>query len=425
MKDRAMQALYLLALAPVAETTADTHSYGFRPQRSTADAIEQCFLVLGRQSAPQWILEGDIKGCFDKISHEWLLTHIPVEKGILKKWLKAGFMDKRVLHPTDEGTPQGGIISPVLANMALDGLQRLLKERFPSGVSFCRYADDFIVTGRSRDLLEQQVKPLVELFMGERGLELSQEKTQITHIADGFDFLGQNVRKYQTGKRQVLLIKPSGKSVHSFLEKIRETVKNNKTLSAGKLIGILNPIIRGWTQYHQHVVSKAVFQSVDSQIYRLLRWWIQRRHPDKSHAWIRKHYFMTHAGDNWTFFGDVDGHRIFLAQAGKVPIRRHVKIKGNANPFDFAWEGYFEKRLDALSNSSYRGKQWLFHLWENQDGLCALCQQKITKTTGWQSHHVLWRCKGGPDSVGNRVLLHPNCHQRVHSQALFVGKPRS
>jgi RNA-directed DNA polymerase len=162
MKDRAMQALYLLALAPVAETTADTHSYGFRPQRSTADAIEQCFLVLGRQSAPQWILEGDIKGCFDKISHEWLLTHIPVERGILRKWLKAGFMDKRLLYPTEEGTPQGGIISPVLANMALDGLQRLLKERFPSGVSFCRYADDFIVTGRSRDLLEQHVKPLNE-----------------------------------------------------------------------------------------------------------------------------------------------------------------------------------------------------------------------------------------------------------------------
>lgn len=186
MKDRAMQALYLLALLPVAETTADPNSYGFRPKRSTADAIEQCFTVLARKIGPQWVLEGDIRGCFDNISHAWMLTHIPTDKEVLKKWLKAGFMENRTLFPTEAGTPQGGIISPTLANLTLDGLERLLKETFRKKVirgqcyrpkvNFVRYADDFIITGRSKELLEDEVKPLVEQFMSARGLQLSPEK---------------------------------------------------------------------------------------------------------------------------------------------------------------------------------------------------------------------------------------------------------
>jgi len=280
MRCRAMQALYLLALDPVAETTADPNSYGFRPGRSTADAIEQCFIALGKQFSPQWILEGDIKGCFDAISHEWLLTHIPMEKAILKKWLKAGYMEQHVLHPTEEGTPQGGIISPVLANLTLDGLEKKLNERYPkpkvgynAKVNFVRYADDFLVTGISKELLEKEVKPLVEQFMSERGLTLSPEKTVITHIEEGFDFLGQNVRKYKAGKRDKLLVKPSKKNVQAHLEKVRDIVKTNKALSAGKLILLLNPIIRGWAQYHQHVVSKKIFSSVDDAIYQMLRRW--------------------------------------------------------------------------------------------------------------------------------------------------------
>src|SRR2546427_997086 len=194
-----------------------------------------------------------------------------MDRAILKKWLKAGYMENHVLHPTEEGTPQGGIISPVLANMTLDGLERRLRERFPkttvpgiaAKVNFVRYADDFIVTASSKELLEQEVKPLIETFMKERGLELSAEKTCITHIEDGFDFLGQNVRKYKTGKRHKLLITPSKRNVKAFLEKIRGVVKTSKALPAGKLIAKLNPIIRGWTNYHRHVVSKATFSSVD------------------------------------------------------------------------------------------------------------------------------------------------------------------
>jgi len=194
-----MQALYLLALDPVAEVMADRQSYGFRRERSTADAMEKCFLIFSRKDSPQWVLEGDIKGCFDAISHEWLLTHIPMEKAILKKWLKAGFMEKHVLYPTEAGTPQGGICSPVLANMALDGLEQALSEVIrpttrkgrKAKIHLIRYADDFLISGSSKEVLEQEVKPAVEQFMRARGLELSQEKTVITHIENGFDFLGQ------------------------------------------------------------------------------------------------------------------------------------------------------------------------------------------------------------------------------------------
>ncbi len=304
MKDRAMQALYLLALDPVAEATADPNSYGFRVERSTADAIGQCFIALAK---PQWILEGDIKGCFDAISHEWLLAHIPMEKDILRKWLKSGYMEHSTLFPTKEGTPQGGICSPVLANMTLDGLETLLRKTFPQStrrkgvlckVNLIRYADDFIITGRSKELLEQEVKPLVEQFMSERGLQLSPEKTVITHIEEGFDFLGQNIRKYKTGKQQKLLIKPSKKNVKAFLEKIRGTVKGSKALSAGKLIVKLNPMIRGWANYHRHVVSKETFNDVDHAIYNTVRQWMKRKHPRKADDWIAKKYFKTIGGDN-------------------------------------------------------------------------------------------------------------------------------
>ena len=175
MKDRAMQALYLLALDPVAESTADLNSYGFRRERSTADAIAQCFIVLGTNQSSQWILEGDIKACFDQISHDWMLAHVPMDNAILRRWLKAGFIDKNTLHPTEAGTPQGGIASPALANLTLDGLERVLRERFPklgqgrsALVNIVRYADDFIITGRTKELLESEVKPLVIEFFKAR-----------------------------------------------------------------------------------------------------------------------------------------------------------------------------------------------------------------------------------------------------------------
>ena len=372
MKDRAQQALYLLALDPVVETTADKNSYGFRQQRSCADAIEQCFKAL-RSANTQWILEGDIKSCFDKISHDWLLAHVPIDRVILQKWLKSGYMEKHVLHETTDGTPQGGIISPALANCALDGLERLLREKYPAGkrlkslggekpcVNLVRYADDFVITSKSKELLEGEIKPLVEHFLQERGLELSPKKTVITHVEHGFDFLGQNVRRYPNGK---LLIKPSKKNVKTFLDGIRRTIKAAHGMSAADLIDQLNPKIRGWANYHRHVVSKRTFGRVDLSIFSSLWRWARRRHPNKSPRWFKPKYFDRRGNRDWSFFGetcDDEGqpNKVWLYHAMSTPIKRHVKVKGEANPYDPTYETYFEEREAAHMLETFRGTRTL------------------------------------------------------------------
>lgn len=220
-----------------------TVSYGFRPRRSTADAIAQCFIVLSRKTSAQWILEGDIKACFDRISHPWLQSHIPMDKRILGLWLAAGYMEEGNVYPTEAGTPQGGIASPVLANMALDGLEAVARQAACNQkVNIIKYADDFVITGASKEVLEQRVKPAVVTFLRMRGLELSEEKTHITHIDDGFDFLGFNVRKYQ-GK---LLIKPAKASIKRFLTEIWALIKANTAATSEQLIRQLNSKLRGW-----------------------------------------------------------------------------------------------------------------------------------------------------------------------------------
>lgn len=436
MKDRAMQALYLLALDPIAETTADINSYGFRKARCPADAIEQCFNALAKSTAPTWILEGDIRSCFDEISHDWLVGHIPMDTTMLKKWLKAGYIEKHALHPTEEGTPQGGPISPVLANMTLDGLERQLREVFPkqgkgrakgrtAQVHFIRFADDFVITGTSKELLEQTIKPLVEQFLRERGLHLSPEKTCITHIEDGFDFLGQTIRKY----KGVLLIVPSAKKVKLFLEKVRASIKSKKTIVAGDLILTLNPVIQGWVNYHRHVVSKATFEKIDNAIFQTIWQWAKRRHPNKSLQWIRKKYFCSYEGRTWHFVGKVadkqgNTREVRLFHASKMPIKRHVKIQAQANPYDPTWENYFESRLGKKMVQTLKGKREQLALWLEQHGMCSVCNQKMTDETGWDDHHIIWKSHGGGNELTNRVLLHPNCHRQIHNQGITVGKPR-
>ena len=436
MIDRAMQALHLFALDPVAETTADKNSYGFRQQRSCADAIEQSFNALN-SATTQWVLEGDIRSCFDKISHDWLLAHVPMDRAVLQKWLKSGYMDKHVFHGTTEGTPQGGIISPVLANCALDGLERVLKENYPGrplksfggknpSVNFVRYADDFIITSKSKELLEGEVKPLVEQFLQKRGLELSPTKTVITHVEKGFDFLGQNVRRYPNGK---LLIKPSKKNVKTFLGGIRKTIKAALGSPAADLINKLNPKIRGWANYHRHVVSKRTFSRVDYEIFSSLWRWARRRHPKKNWRWIKAKYFEQRGIRNWTFTGEMcdDQGRPFkvrLLLARDTPIRRHVKVKSEANPYDLAYETYFEKREADHMQVTFQGSRFLRFLWYEQRGLCLVCNTKITLLSGWHLHYCVPRLTGGSTSAENRVLLHPECHDRVHHLHLSVSKPR-
>jgi RNA-directed DNA polymerase len=361
-----------------------------------------------------------------------------MDRAILQKWLKAGYMDKCVFHETAEGTPQGGIISPALANCALDGLERILQGKYPNGtrlkslggklpsVNFIRYADDFIITSKSRELLEGEIKPLVEQFLQERGLELSPTKTVITHVEQGFDFLGQNVRRYPCGK---LLIKPSKKNVKTFLKGIRQTIRAARSSPAVDLINQLNPKIRGWANYHRHIVSSRTFSHVDHEIFSSLWRWARRRHPKKNRRWLKEKYFEPHGTRNWVFTAeryDDQGQpfKIRLLLARDTPIRRHVKVKSEANPYDAAYETYFEKREADHMQSTLKGSRFLRFLWYEQGGLCVACNTRLTRLSGWFLHYCVPRVMGGPRNAENCVLLHPECHDRVHRLCLSVSKPR-
>lgn len=336
MHDRAMQTLYQLALDPICEATSDPNSYGFRKGRSTKDACSQAFIVLSKKSSSEWVLEGDIKGCFDHISHEWLLNNIPMDKRVLKQFLKAGYIFDKTLFPTEEGTPQGGAISPTLANMTLNGMEPLLKEHFGknSKVNMVRYADDFIVTAPSEEIAEEARQLLIP-FLAERGLELSAEKTLTTHIADGFDFLGFNFRKYD-GK---LLTTPSKDSFDSIKEKVRDIILGKgKAWTQEAIIKALNPVLRGWCEYFRNVCSKKTFSSLDHYVFIILRRWGHCRHTRKSYHWIYDRYWHTFGKNNWMFSeGEL---RLFSPKS--VPIRRHIKTRKDANPY--IDRVYFQKR---------------------------------------------------------------------------------
>lgn len=436
MRDRAMQALFLLALEPVSESTSDLNSYGFRSNRSTADAMSQLFVSLSSKASAQWVLEADIVGCFDNINHEWLIANVPMERSVLRKWLKSGLIYQSQFQETKAGTPQGGIISPTLANVTLNGLESGLTEylsmKFGATkalrlkVNVVRYADDFVISGSSKEILENEIKPWIENFLAVRGLKLSEEKTHIVHIDQGFDFLGWNFRKYQ-GK---LLIKPSKKNVQTFYRKVKEIISKHKTVKQMDLIHLLNPILRGWAQYHSPVVAKATYSRMEHLIFDALWQWSKRRHPKKNTGWIRNKYFQIIGDRNWVFAvpavseeGKTD--LIELYQLSGTVIKRHKKIKGAYNPFDPEWEMYGEKLQQERMLENMRHKKQFIRMYFDQGGLCAVCKCKMTKATGWHDHHIEYRVHGGSDVLGNRVLLHPNCHAQVHSKSLKVVKPAS
>lgn len=376
MLDRAMQALFLLALLPVAEEEAYPHSYGFRPYRSVADAIEQSFRTLSSSHCPKWVLEGDIVGCFDNIDHDWLLRNVFINRTMLEKWLKSGFIDGRSLHPTLAGTPQGGIVSPTAAVITLSGLGSHLESLFPKSykVHTVIYADDFVITGASKEILEQEVRPAIVSFLQERGLELSREKTRVVHISEGFDFLGQHVRKY----RKKLIITPAWKNVQALLDKVRDIVNQAKAKTQEWLIEKLNPILRGWAMFHRHVCSKATYRWVDNILFGILWKWAKRRHPNKGPQWVKNRYFHHRASRQWVFSSDGTVKRC-LYNTASTPIRRHVKIRGQANPFHPEWDSYFAERklsaknrreLDTLFGGTF-GKQSV------RDGLPALEESRL------------------------------------------------
>lgn len=360
------------------------------------------------------------------MSHSWLEANIPMDKIILSKWLKAGFLEQGNFHLTEAGVAQGSPISPVILNMTLDGLEALLKQKFrPSKklgkrlnpqVNFCRFADDFIATAQSPDVLKE-VRTVIEDFLTSRGLELSQTKTRISHIEDGFDFLGQNLRKYQ-GK---LIIKPAKKNLKAFLTKVRQLIKLHRQTTQAEVINVLNPVIKGWANYHRHSCASDIFSKVDHLIWTMLWRWAKRRHPHKSTTWLKQRYFPSLGTSSWNFACQVkdsstsSGKRLSkLHQASATKITRHVKIKADANPFDPKWESYFEQRLKHKMLHVFQGRKQLRAIWKRQDGTCLTCSQTINQASGWHLHHLVPKARGGSNASTNLVLLHPTCHQQIH-----------
>lgn len=365
MYDRAMQTLYALALEPIAETKADTISFGFRRGRSAKDACEQIFNVLSRKCSPTWILEGDIKGCFDNINHKWLFDNIPMNKRIMKQFLKSGFIYEGKLFPTDNGSPQGGAISSLYANMTLDGLEKLIQDKYhrnskgnisnhyraKTKVNLVRYADDFIITANTKEIASE-IRTLVSNFLKIRGLELSDEKTMITHIDKGFDFLGWTFRKFK-GK---LLVKPSKESTINLIRKCSTIIlKDGKSSTQSNLIRRLNQIILGWTNYHKHVVASQVFSNVKNNLYLLLVRWAKFRHPNKGVKWQQNKYWHKENCKSWVFKTD----ECMLIDFGKIRIIRHPKLQISKNPF-IDREYYNMRKIKLrLTVTASKGKEML------------------------------------------------------------------
>lgn len=375
MKDRAMQTLYMYALQPIEETLGDRRSFGFRKYRSCADAMEQLSTILSTRKSGKWILEGDIKGCFDSINHKWLLDNIPMDKTVLNKFLKAGYVYQKQLFPTTRGAIQGGTISPTLANLTLDGLEHEIERHYfltkkgkfsrhsrcnPYLINIVRYADDFVVTSNSKEILFE-IKEIIAKFLGDRGLELSEEKTIITNISDGFDFLGWNFRKYQ----EKLIIKPSKKSIDSITERISEIIKANKTVKQEHLIYKINPVLRGWCNYHQCVCAKETFGKLNYRIFWMLWKWAKRRHPNKGSNWIKEKYWCTRRDRTWIF---TDGNAV-LIRPTDISIVRHERLKLEMNPYTD--QAYFlskkEKRKKAKKETYKRTAAYRFNLTNMKD----------------------------------------------------------
>jgi RNA-directed DNA polymerase len=298
-------------------------------------------------------LEADIRACFDSINHEWILRNVPHDRKMLRAWLEAGYLESGKLYSTLEGTPQGGVISPVIMNMTLDGLENAVEAVLPTrhrlgqrpAVHVVRYADDFVITGCSKELLKETVLPVVVSFLAQRGLTLSAEKTRIVPIEKGFDFLGFNVRKYD-GRLQ---IRPTKDSVKGITERTRLIIRSHRGNDTWSLITALNPLIRGWATYQRHVCSSRIYCKVDDAIFKNLWRWVRRRHTCKGKRWSRKKYFRRYRTTSWSFFATqkrADGTKVYqdLYKAGWTKIVRHVMVRAEANPFDPSWTDYFRQR---------------------------------------------------------------------------------
>jgi RNA-directed DNA polymerase len=425
VRDRIEQAIINNSLEPEWEAVFEPNSYGFRPGKSCQDAIAANFqrtVNKGKYgSSDTWVLEADIRGFFDNIAHESILkmiSNFPRRK-LIKGWLKAGFIFGGKFNPTEMGTPQGSVISPLLANIGLHGLETNLKSTNPK-LGVVRYADDFIVTARDKGSLEQ-AQSQIQQWLLERGLELSAEKTCCTSMAEGFDFLGFNHRHYN-GK---LLIKPSKQKVLDFCKRIGNEIKALNGSTQEGVITKLNPILRGFANYYKGVVSKKIFNYISHRLWEYLWRWAKRRHPNKNMKWVRKRYFKTINGNQWTFACNISkqcgkAKRIFCIHSiANTPIERHVKVRGNASPDDSSLREYWDKRNQKLGKSYWAKGSKSYLIAQNQKWKCPICGELLLNEEEIETHHIVPVAEGGLDDISNLQHLHTPCHKQVHSKSKF------
>ena len=441
MYDRALQALTKLGLEPEWEARFEPNSYGFRPGRSCHDAISAIFTAI--RCKPKFVLDADIAKCFDKINHERLLEKLntyPTLRKQIRAWLKAGVMDRNELFPTSEGTPQGGVISPLLANIALHGMEERINKEFPEmshagretwfhkkGTKFMspklvRYADDFVILHEDITVV-QRSREIISEWLKDMGLELKPSKTRVSHTlhehqgeAPGFNFLGFNIKQWEVSKHHSgkhlnktlgfkTIIKPSTESIQNHYQKLSNIVDQNKTITQKGLIEKLNPIIRGWSQYFSGVVSKATYQKLDALLYGKLKRWAERRHPNKGKKWVAKKYWKSNGEKNWIFADAKDGNPVRLTNHSETAIVRHTKVKGEMSPYD-GNQVYWSTRMGNNPETPKR----VATLLKRQKGKCARCELYFREEDVLEIDHITPKSKGGKDEYKNLQLLHRHCH---------------
>jgi RNA-directed DNA polymerase len=422
IKDRVIQGVVKTAIEPFYEAIFEPNSYGFRPAHSTHDAIDDIFKCLAKKQ--KWVLDADIKGCFDNINHKHLLSLIngKIAKFTINQWLKAGIMENQEFQVSDIGTPQAGIISPLLANIVLDGMEghlygKLREKGYKSHdihqdkIRIVRYVDDFVVMHENKAVIEDS-KLIIAEWLKERGLEFSEEKTRIVHSTEGFDFLGFNCRHYENKQGFKILIKPSKKSIETHSNKIKDTLRKMKAAPQEEIIRKLNPIIKGWTNYFRSCVASETFDSLDYLMWQKLWAWVKRRHNTKGKKWIVDKYFHTIGKRKWCFATKKDGKiDQVLHKYGDTKIQRHVKVQAGKSFYDgdeLYWASRLAKGYGDISPSKAK-------MLVKQDGKCGYCNIEFKNGELMESHNKTFVSEGGKDTYTNLVLMHKHCHDQYHA----------
>ena len=426
--DRCMQAIVKNALEPEWEARFEPCSYGFRPGRGCHDAIERIYGLSLPNTRKKWVVDADIKGAFDNIRHATILEAIAgfPARHLVKEWLKAGVVDRGVFTETTAGTPQGGIASPLLANIALHGMESAVGvsymtwrgiNRVISRRALVRYADDFVIFAETREDAEAARSDIAR-WLADRGLELSQEKTTIRHLRDGFDFLGFNVRQYparntRTGYK--LLIKPSRESVAAFKYRVKREWLALTGHNVDVVLSRLRPLLRGWANYFRTTVSKEAFRAIDCWMLTRELQWCKRAHPSKSRKWIIQTYFGSHRvgrQDKWVFGNLKTGNH--LPKLSWTPVRRHVMVRYDASPDDPDLRPYWKQRQARKAEllPTWRQRE----LARRQRGHCPSCHGSLHNDEELHVHHVIPKSQGGEDAISNLALVHLYCHQQIHKR---------